>query len=33
MPPIDIFQIYNDSSIPGVVDYLIDADYPIDTYL
>ncbi len=26
MPPIDIFQIYNDSSIPSAGDYLMDAD-------
>jgi hypothetical protein len=23
MPPIDIFQVYDDSSIPGADDYLI----------
>jgi hypothetical protein len=42
MPPIGIFQVYNDSSIPGADDYLIDTDrstlrlstgYPIETYL
>jgi hypothetical protein len=42
MPSIDIFQIYNDSSIPSAGDYLMDADhstlrlttgYPIETYL
>jgi hypothetical protein len=32
-PPIDIFQVDDDSSIPGADDYLIDADYPIETYL
>jgi hypothetical protein len=26
MPPIDIFQVYNDLSAPGADDYLIDAD-------
>jgi hypothetical protein len=42
MPPIDIFQVYDDSSIPVADDYLSDADrstlrlstgYPIETYL
>jgi hypothetical protein len=42
MPPIDIFQVYNDLSAPGADDYLMDADrstlrlstgYPIETYL
>ena len=33
MPSIDIFQVYDDSSIPGADDYLIDTDYPIETYL
>ncbi len=42
MPPIDIFQVYDDSSIPSAGDYLMDADrstlrlstgYPMETYL
>jgi hypothetical protein len=33
MPPIDIFRVYADSSILGAYDYLMDADYPIETYL
>jgi hypothetical protein len=32
-PPIDIFKVYNDLSAPSVDDYLMDADYPIETYL
>jgi hypothetical protein len=32
-PLIDIFQVYNDLSAPGADDYLIDAGYPIETYL
>ena len=31
--PIDIFQVYDDSSIPDADDYLMDADYQIKTYL
>jgi len=32
-PPIEAFIIYDESSSPGADDYLIDADYPIETYL
>ncbi len=32
-PPIDIFQVYNNLSAPNAEDYIIDSDYPIETYL
>jgi len=32
-PPTEAFTIYDDSSSPGADDYLMDADYPIETYL
>ena len=32
-PPPDAFIIYDQSSAPSVDDYLIDADYPLQTYL
>jgi len=32
-PPIEAFILYDDSPTPGVDDYLIDVDYPIETYL
>ena len=32
-PPTEAFIIYDESSSPGADDYLIDADYPIETYL
>ncbi len=33
VPPTEAFIIYDESSSPGADDYLIDADYPIETYL
>ena len=32
-PPSQAFIIYDEFSSPGADDYLIDADYPIETYL
>ena len=32
-PPPDAFIIYDHSSAPSADDYLIDADYPMGTYL
>jgi hypothetical protein len=32
-PPPEAFIIYDQSSAPSPDDYLIDADYPIETYL
>jgi hypothetical protein len=32
-PPTEAFIIYDQSSSPGADDYIIDADYPIETYL
>jgi hypothetical protein len=32
-PPTEAFIIYDESSSPSADDYLIDADYPIETYL
>ncbi len=32
-PPTESFIIYDQSSSPGADDYIIDADYPIETYL
>jgi hypothetical protein len=32
-PPTESFIIYDESSSPGADDYIIDADYPIETYL
>ena len=32
-PPTESFIIYDESSSPSADDYLIDADYPIETYL
>jgi hypothetical protein len=32
-PPAEAFIIYDESSSPSADDYLIDADYPIETYL
>jgi hypothetical protein len=32
-PPTESFIIYNESSSPSADDYLIDADYPMETYL
>ena len=31
--PTESFIIYDESSSPGADDYLIDADYPIETYI
>ena len=32
-PPPDAFVIYDESSMPSADDYIIDDDYPIETYL
>jgi len=32
-PPTESFIIYDESSSPCADDYIIDADYPIETYL
>ena len=32
-PPTESFIIYDESSTTGADDYIIDADYPIETYL
>jgi hypothetical protein len=32
-PPAEAFIIYNESSSPSADDYIIDVDYPIETYL
>jgi hypothetical protein len=32
-PPTETYIIYNDSSSLSADDYLMDADYPIETYL
>jgi hypothetical protein len=32
-PPAGTFIIYNQSSSPSADDYIIDVDYPIETYL
>jgi len=32
-PPTKTFIIYDQSSSPSADDYLIDADYPIETYI
>ncbi len=32
-PPTESFIIYDESSSPGADDYLIDVQYPIETYL
>jgi len=32
-PPPEAFTIYDHSSAPSADDYLIDADYPMETYL
>jgi hypothetical protein len=32
-PPPETFIIYDESSSPSVNDYLIDANYPMETYL
>jgi hypothetical protein len=32
-PPAEEFFIYDESSSPGADDYIIDVDYPIETYL
>ena len=32
-PPPETFIIYDELSSPGAGDYIIDADYPIETYL
>ena len=32
-PPAESFIIYDESSSPGTDDYLIDAGYPIETYI
>ncbi len=32
-PPNETFIIYDESSSPGADDYLIDENYPIETYL
>ncbi len=32
-PPTESFIIYGESSSPSADDYIIDADYPIETYL
>jgi hypothetical protein len=32
-PPPETFIIYDELSSPGADDYIIDADYPIETYL
>jgi hypothetical protein len=32
-PPSEAFIIYDGSSVPSADDYIIDADYPIETYL
>ena len=32
-PPIETFVNYAESSSPSADDYIIDADYPIETYL
>ena len=33
VPPTEAFIIYDQSSSPGSDDYIIDADYPIESYL
>jgi hypothetical protein len=32
-PPTDPFIIYDERSSPSADDYIIDADYPIETYI
>ena len=32
-PPTEAFFIYDECSSPGADDYIIDADYPIESYL
>jgi hypothetical protein len=32
-PPTESFIIYDESSLPGADDNLIDAEHPIETYL
>jgi len=32
-PPAEAFIIYDESASPCADDYIIDADYPIETYL
>jgi hypothetical protein len=32
-PPPESFIIYDESSLPSADDYIIDADYPIESYL
>ena len=32
-PPPETFIIYDQSSSPGADDYIIDANYPLETYL
>ena len=32
-PPSEVIIIYDETSSPSADDYLIDADYPIETYL
>jgi len=32
-PPTEAFIFYDESSLPSADDYLIDADYPIETYI
>jgi hypothetical protein len=32
-PPTESFIIYDEFSSPGADDYIIDADYPIETYI
>ena len=32
-PPTEAIVIYDESSVPSADDYLIEADYPIETYL
>jgi hypothetical protein len=32
-PPPEAFIIYDESSVPSADDYIIDVDYPIETYL
>jgi hypothetical protein len=32
-PPTEAFIIYDGFSVPSADDYIIDADYPIETYL
>ena len=31
-PPVDFFPAYDDSPAPDTDDYIIDLDYPVETY-